>query len=58
MNDIGLMVAMFLLGVAFGLSMYEIITYLNYRTRMSPKVKKRKKVEPLLGVVLPPEDRK
>ena len=58
MNYIGLMVAMFLLGVAFGLSMYEIITYMNYRARMTPKVRRNKKVEPLLGVVLPPEDKK
>jgi hypothetical protein len=58
MNDIGLMIAMFLLGTAFGLSMYEIITYMNYRVRMTPKVRKSKKVKPLLGVVLPPEDKK
>ena len=53
MHDIVLMIAMFLLGTAFGLSIGEMISCLTYRVR-----KKKQKIEPLLGVVLPPEEKK
>ena len=59
MHDIVLMIAMFLLGTAFGLALSEVFAYLSYRARYSSKKKKKQDaVQPLLGVVLPPEEKK
>ena len=60
MNDIAWMFIMFLLGTSFGLALAEVFAYLSYRARYSSKTKKKKQdaVQPLLGVVLPPEEKK
>ena len=56
MHDLVLMIAMFLLGTAFGLSLAEVISY-SCRVRYYAR-KKKQEMQPLLGVVLPPEEKK
>lgn len=59
MSDITWIVIAFLLGTSFGLALAEVIAYVNYRVRYSPKKKKKQDaVQPLLGVVLPSEEKK
>lgn len=54
MEDLGLYIASFLLGTAFGLGLSEVIAHLNYRVRY--RSTKKRKAEPLLGVVLPKDN--
>lgn len=59
MSDIAWIVIAFLLGTSFGLALAEVFAYLSYRARYSSKKKKKQDaVQPLLGVVLPPEEKK
>jgi hypothetical protein len=61
MSDIIWVAVMFLLGTGFGLALAEIFAYMGYRARYSGKTRKNKKrdaLQPLLGVVLPPEEKK
>lgn len=51
MSDLGFAIVMFLLGATFGLALSEVIAHLNYRVRY--RASKKRKTEPLLGVVLP-----
>ena len=54
MSDVAYIVVAFLLGTAFGLALSEVFAYLSYRVRY--RATKKRKTEPLLGVVLPKDD--
>lgn len=51
MSDLGFYIALFLLGTAFGLGLSEVFAYMSYRVRY--RANKKRRTEPLLGVVLP-----
>lgn len=52
-----LLICSFAAGVAVGIAIYEVGCFLSYRVRISKK-KKNSQTQPLLGVVLPPEENK
>lgn len=56
MSDLGYYIGLFLLGTAFGLALSEVFAVLSYRARY--RASKKRKAEPLLGVVLPKEKKK
>lgn len=55
MDDLGFYIALFLLGTAFGLGLSEVFAVLSYRVRY--RANKKRRVEPVLGVVLPKEEK-